>query len=128
MTTPDAVRIFNKRVLNPLMLNLAGRRHWYASVIRHTGRRSAKVYTTPVVADRVPDGFILPLPYGTDVDWLRNLLASGGAALTVDGETFDVVAPSVIDAATALPQLSPRRRCAFRLFRIANFVKVVLEK
>lgn len=85
MTTADAVRIFNKHVLNPLMLNLAGRKHWYASVIRHTGRRSAKIYATPVVADRVPDGFILPLPYGTDVDWLRNLLASGEAALTAVG-------------------------------------------
>lgn len=128
MTTADAVRIFNKHVLNPVMLNLAGRKHWYASMIRHTGRRSAKVYTTPIVADRVPDGFILPLPYGTDVDWLRNLVASGGAALTVDGETFDVVAPMVIDAPTALPQLSPRHRRAFRLFHIDNFVKVALKQ
>ena len=68
----DAVRTFNKHVLNPAMLLLAGREHWYAAALQHTGRRSGKTYTTPVVADRVVDGVIVPLPYGTGVDWLRN--------------------------------------------------------
>ena len=77
----NAVRVFNKHVLNPAMLTLAGRKHWYAAVIRHTGRRSGKSYATPVVADRVADGFILPLPYGTGVDWLRNVLAAGSATI-----------------------------------------------
>lgn len=124
----NAVRVFNKHVLNPAMLTLAGRKHWYAAVIRHTGRRSGKSYATPVVADRVADGFILPLPYGTGVDWLRNVLAAGRATVTVAGETFDVAAPEIIDAATAMPQLSPRRRRAFQRFGIDNFVKVALAK
>ena len=123
----DAVRTFNKCVLNPAMMQLA-RKHWYAAVIRHTGRRSGKKYATPVVADRVDDGFILPLPYGTGVDWLRNVVAAGGATVTVDGETFDVVEPEVIDAATAAPQLSPRRRHAFQRFGIKSFVKLTLAK
>ena len=89
----NAVRVFNKHVLNPAMMNLAGRKHWYAAVIRHTGRRSGKSYATPVVADRVADGFILPLPYGTSVDWLRNVLAAGRETVTVGGETFDVPSP-----------------------------------
>jgi deazaflavin-dependent oxidoreductase (nitroreductase family) len=124
----NAVRVFNKHVLNPVMMNLAGRKHWYAAVIRHTGRRSGKSYATPVVADRVADGFILPLPYGTGVDWLRNMLASGRAAVTVAGETFDVTAPEIIDAATAMPQLSLRHRRAFQQFGIDNFVKLKLAK
>jgi hypothetical protein len=36
----DTVRVFNKRVLNPVMLLVAGRKYWYAGVIEHTGRRS----------------------------------------------------------------------------------------
>lgn len=121
-----AVRTFNKYVLNPAMLTLAGRKHWYASVIRHTGRRSGKTYNTPVVADRVADGFVLPLPYGAGVDWLRNLIAAGRATLTVSGQTFDVVEPEIIDAASAAPQLSPRRRRAFERFHIDKYVKVKL--
>jgi hypothetical protein len=34
------VRIFNKFVLNPGMVRLAGRKRWYAAVIIHTGRRT----------------------------------------------------------------------------------------
>ena len=124
----DAVRTFNKHVLNPAMLHFAGHKHFYAGVIRHTGRRSGKSYATPAVVDRVADGFILPLPYGIQVDWLRNVLAAGKATVTVAGETFDVVGPEVIDAATALPQMSERRRRAFTRFRIDNFLKVRLAK
>ena len=124
----DSVRTFNKYVLNPAMLHMAGRKHWYAAVIRHSGRRSARSYATPVVADRVTDGFILPLPYGTGVDWLRNVLAAGRAAITVDGRTYDVVEPEIIDAATAAPQLSARRRRAFQRFHIDNYLKVKLAK
>jgi deazaflavin-dependent oxidoreductase (nitroreductase family) len=124
----DAVRTFNKHVLNPAMMHLAGRKHWYAGVIRHTGRKSGKSYATPVVADRVTDGFILPLPYGTGVDWLGNVLAAGAATVTVGGQTYDVTEPEIIDVATAGPQLSPRRRRAFQRFGIDNFLKVRLAK
>jgi len=124
----DAVRTFNKYVLNPAMLLLAGRKHWYAAVIRHTGRRSGKHYVTPVVADRVADGFILPLPYGTRVDWLRNLRSAGQATITVGGQTYDVVEPKIIDMATAGPQLSSRRRRTFQRFGIGEYVKVQLAK
>lgn len=120
----NKVRTFNKYVLNPVMMRLAGRKHWYAAVIRHTGRSSGKRYATPVVADRVPDGFIVPLPYGTGVDWLRNVMAARGATITAGGETFEVVDPTVIDAAAAAPQLSPRRREAWQRFGIDSFLKV----
>ena len=87
-----------------------------------------KNYATPVVADRSADGFILPLPYGTGVDWLRNVLAAGRATITVGGKTYDVVEPEIIDAASAAPQLSPRRQRAFQRFGIDSFVKVKLAK
>lgn len=118
----DAVRVFNKHVLNPAMLLVAGRRHWYAAVIHHTGRRTGRRYSTPVVAERTPGGVIIPLPYGTDVDWLRNAEAAGRAGVTVHGESIDLVDPRVIDAATASTQLSARRRRAFRRFGVEHFV------
>lgn len=123
----DAIRQFNKYVLNPAMLVLAGRRHWYAAVIRHTGRRTGRSYATPVVAERTPGGVIIPLPYGTGVDWLRNARAAGRASVTVHGESFDIVDPHVIDAATASTQLSARRRRAFRRFGVEHFVTFAAE-
>ncbi|MFI7115356.1 nitroreductase family deazaflavin-dependent oxidoreductase [Amycolatopsis sp. NPDC049868] len=120
----DAVRAFNKRVLNPAMLRLAGRKHWYVSVLRHTGRRSGKPYATPVVAARTETGFIIPLPYGTKVDWLQNLLAAGHATIEQKGDSHEVVNPTIIDAAAAFPQLSHARGRTWRLFGIQQYVQV----
>ncbi len=120
----DAVRVFNKHVLNPAMLRLAGRRHWYASVIRHKGRRSGKAYATPVVADRVADGFVVPLPYGTRVDWLRNVQADGHATIRSDGSEYELVDPEILDAPTALPLVPARHRRSFERMRIENFLRL----
>ncbi len=100
---------------------LAGRRNWYAAVIRHTGRKSGKQYSTPVGAERIPDGFIIPLGYGTRVDWLQNVLAAGRATISAKGETHDVVEPELLEAAAALPMLSPRRRRTFERMGIAQY-------
>lgn len=101
----DAIRGANKRVLNPLMLYLAGRRHWYAARLEHLGRRSGRRYATPVVARPVPGGFAIPLPYGTDVDWLRNLRAAGGGLLRVEGTSHSITDPRIVplDDVTGLP-------------------------
>ncbi|MCE5291484.1 MAG: nitroreductase/quinone reductase family protein [Nocardiaceae bacterium] len=118
----DAVRKLNKYVTNPIMMHLAGRKYWYASVITHAGRRSGTVYRTPVVADRVGHGFLIPLPYGTHVDWLQNVLAAGSATIRSHGVTYNVVGPEIVDAATALPQLDPRHARSFQRFGIERFV------
>ena len=127
MTVLDNVRVFNKRLLNPLMLRLAGRKHWYASVIEHTGRHSGKQYATPVATERVPDGFVIPLPYGVGVDWLRNVLADGHATIRVNGQSYRVVQPEIISAEAAAPQLRPQRRRTYDLFGVKNYLKVKSE-
>lgn len=120
----DLIRLSNKYLLNPAMLRLAGTKYWYASVIRHTGRQSGKHYSTPVVADRVGDRFIVPLPYGTQVDWLRNVLTAGRARISSRGETYEVVAPGIIDATEALPLLRRDWRRTFERTGIEHFLRV----
>ncbi|MEU0535791.1 nitroreductase family deazaflavin-dependent oxidoreductase [Amycolatopsis tolypomycina] len=123
----DRVRQFNKHVLNPVMCLLAGRKHWYASALEHVGRRSGRSYTTPVVAGRVPGGFVVPLPYGTDVDWLRNVLAAGTANLRSRGITSVVTEPRIIDAAEAFTQVSPAYAQAWCRFGIARYLRVTVS-
>ena len=120
----NAVRTSNRYLLNPLMLRLAGHKHWYAAAVHHTGRRSGKQYATPVVVERVADGFVIPLPYGTRVDWLQNVLAAGRATIVSQGENYDVVQPEIIDAATALPLLSAQRRRTFERVGIEGYLRV----
>jgi deazaflavin-dependent oxidoreductase (nitroreductase family) len=120
----DAVRRFNKLVVNPVMMRLAGRRYWYASAIRHRGRRSGREYATPVVAEEVDGGFVIPLPYGTHVDWLRNVLAAGQAVLEIHGKTFTVLEPRVLPSDQALPLLPSARASWWRLTGIDAFLEV----
>jgi deazaflavin-dependent oxidoreductase (nitroreductase family) len=121
-----AIRISNKYLLNPVMGARGGKKHSYAAVIQHTGRKSGKPYSTPIGADRVQDGFIIPLAYGVRVDWLQNVLAAGRATVSAEGETHDVTEPEVIDAAAALPMLSPKRQRTFERIGIAQYLKVTL--
>lgn len=117
------IRYSNKYLLNPVMLRLAGKRYWYASVISHTGRRSGKRYSTPIVADRVGDRLIIPLPYGTQVDWVRNVITAGSADVTSKGHTYHVVSPELIDSTQALPELPADRRRTFERVRIGHFLR-----
>ncbi|AYE95258.1 nitroreductase [Mycobacterium paragordonae] len=122
----DAVRHFNKHVLNPVMMTVAGSRFWYASVIEHTGRNSGRHYSTPVVAVPVSGGFVVPLPYGTGVDWLRNVLAAGSATITTKGQTYHVERPEVVDAAAVEPELPAPRRKVFHAFDVDSYVRFTL--
>jgi deazaflavin-dependent oxidoreductase (nitroreductase family) len=121
-----AIRISNKYLLNPIMSAVGGKKNSYSAVIRHTGRKSGNPYSTPVGADRVPDGFIIPLAYGLDSDWLQNVLTAGRATLVAEGETHDVTAPEVIDAATALPMLASKRQRTYQRIGIPHYLRVTL--
>lgn len=118
------IRTSNKYLLNPLMLRLAGKRFWYASVVKHTGRRSGKTYSTPVVADRVGQDIIIPLPYGTQVDWVRNVLTAGRTTVVRKGETLTVREPELIDSSQALPMLQRERRRTFERAHIGHFLRM----
>lgn len=117
------IRTSNKYLLNPIMLRLAGRQHWYASVIEHTGRRSGRRYSTPIVADLVDGHLIIPLPYGTQVDWVRNVLTAGEADIISKGNTYHVVSPELISATQALPELPHDRRRTFERVEISHFLR-----
>lgn len=122
----DVVRLSNKYLLNPVMLRLAGTRYWYASLVHHTGRQSGKEYATPVVAERVGDWLIIPLPYGTQVDWLRNVLTAGRARVTTKGATYEIGSPEIIDATEALPLLTRDRRRTFERTGIRHFLRATI--
>ena len=82
----DGLRKFNRTIFNPIIKLFAGR--FLYSLVRHTGRRSGKEYATPVVAVRKENAIFIPLPYGANTDWLLNVQAKGGCAVTVQGQAL----------------------------------------
>lgn len=118
-----AVCIFDKHVLNPVMMFL-DRRHWYAAVLRHKGRRSGREYATPVTAEPTADGYVIPLSYGEDVDWLKNVRASGRGTIEARDGTHVVGEPKVIDAEEAMAAVSARARLMYRAFGVECYLKM----
>lgn len=104
-------------LLNPLIVKLAGKRYVRAyAVIEHRGRRSGRTYTTPVAARRVGDGFVVPMAFGEQADWVRNVQAAGECVIRWNGTAYHVVEPEPIDEATAQRALSPIARILAPLF------------
>src|SRR5215472_957448 len=70
------------RVLNPLIKKLAGRRHFtMAAQIHHVGRRSGREYITPASASLAGDLIVIPLTFGNQSDWSRNVRADARAVV-----------------------------------------------
>lgn len=93
-------RRINRAVLNPRQLKSAGQPGAYAGIVHHQGRVSGREYRTPVGVVPTSDGFAVALVYGSQTDWLKNVLAAGSATITYDGRTIDVDKPRVVPLAT----------------------------
>lgn len=112
------VRRMNRAVFNPMQMRSAGTPGAYASIVRHTGRTSGRAYATPVGAVAVDGGFVIPLPYGTQSDWLRNVLAAGEARIVHEGRDHAVEQPRVVPLTEALDHFPDGDRAAFRVFNV----------
>jgi deazaflavin-dependent oxidoreductase (nitroreductase family) len=118
------VRRFNRAVTNPIVLRSAGTPGASASVIRHVGRRSGRSYETPVGPYAVGDGFVIALPYGPGVDWVRNVMANGSATLVHEGRTVTVREPEVVSTALVLADLPQSEQRTLRLFAVDQCLRV----
>ncbi len=112
------------RTTRPLAMKSAGRAGSNTSVVRHVGRRSARIYETPVVAVERDDSLLIALPYGERTDWLKNVLASGSAAVVTNGRTYDVDQPEVIPIAEATNFFRPREQGMHRHFRVDSALRL----
>lgn len=65
-------------------------------ILTHVGRRSGKVYRTPVNVFRASNGFIIALTYSSQGEWVKNVLAAGGYELKTRGKTYQLSAPNVV--------------------------------
>ncbi len=104
MHFPRFLRRVNRIITNPLLGSVG----WLVpplAIVHHVGRRSGKRYRTPVVAFRATAGFVIPLTYGRDVDWARNLLAAGGGDVVQMGRSWRLQHPRIVDGEAARPWL-----------------------
>jgi deazaflavin-dependent oxidoreductase (nitroreductase family) len=113
-------------MLNPLVGKLAGRRHVPMAQLHHIGRRTGRSYLTSVGA-RVGGGVVLiPLTFGNQSDWARNVYTAGQCSVYVNGYTFRAEHPRFLAAADVAPlvraSFNPVERLVFKVLGIKQFM------
>jgi deazaflavin-dependent oxidoreductase (nitroreductase family) len=86
------------------------------AVIEHRGRRSGRVYATPVAARPITGGFVVPMAFGEQADWFRNVVAAGECVIRWNGTAYHVIEPEIVDWATARQALNLVERMLAPLF------------
>jgi len=124
----DRLVRFNKQILNPTTLKIAGRRSSIYATLKHIGRRSGREYTTPVVAKPLGDGFVIPLPYEAGVDWCRNVLAAGTCRLIWNEYEYTMERPEIIQSSVALRAFPFASRFLFTAGGIKQYLWVHQQK
>lgn len=120
----DRLARFNRRVVNPLVRVVAGRRLSPVALVEHRGRRSGRRYRTPVVAFAVAGGYVVALPYGLDRDWVRNVVTAGACTLHKAGQRVELTEPVVVHGEPGHRGLPRPVRAGLRWLRVGNVLRL----
>jgi deazaflavin-dependent oxidoreductase (nitroreductase family) len=113
------------RGFNTFVLEHAGSRRLFKyAVLHHQGRRSGRTYATPTSARPTPDGFVVPIAFGKQTDWLRNVQTAGGCVIEWEGKAYPLVEPEVVDVAAVRSVFSPVERLFLPIFGAKQFVRL----
>ena len=110
----------NRAVLNPINLRFAG---WLPGmgIVIHVGRRSHRVYRTPVLVFRTKDGYRIALTYGRESDWVKNALAHGAVRLVTLRKEHELTDPEIVTDPYHQHVPAPVR-LFLRLLRVSDFI------
>jgi deazaflavin-dependent oxidoreductase (nitroreductase family) len=90
------------RYVDPVLRPVARRLPSFGILI-HQGRKTGRIYRTPINVFRRADTYLFFLTYGSDVEWVKNILAAGYCSLETRGQVVKLVEPELI----ADPELGP---------------------
>ena len=86
---------FHRSITNGITIRFADRLPGFG-ILTHVGRKSGRVYRTPVNVFRVPEGFLIALTYGRESEWVRNVVAAGGCKLETRGVLYHLSSATIV--------------------------------
>jgi deazaflavin-dependent oxidoreductase (nitroreductase family) len=125
MPLPRSIARANRRVTNHLLGGLATRLPGFGVVV-HTGRRSRRQYRTPVNVFQRGDHYIIALTYGSNADWVRNVLADGGCTLETRGRALRLSRPRLFHDESRYAVPAPVR-LILSLINVSDFLELTLD-
>ncbi|GAB2449529.1 nitroreductase family deazaflavin-dependent oxidoreductase [Nocardia tengchongensis] len=123
MPTPRWVAHANKFSLNLITRYIAPWAPGWALVV-HRGRKSGRVFRTPLWAFRRQNRYVIALTYGSESDWVRNVLAADGCELRTRLRHYEVGSPRVYRDARAADMPLPIRLMLRYVLRAPDFLSV----
>ncbi|HEY8864678.1 MAG TPA: nitroreductase/quinone reductase family protein [Candidatus Dormibacteraeota bacterium] len=89
------LRPFTMRLINPLTRLFAGRMPGFG-LLTYRGRTTGRIYHLPINAFKRGEHYIFVLTYGSESEWVKNVLAAGGCEIRVRGRDVRLVAPELM--------------------------------
>ena len=121
-TRLQSLRPFTTHVFNRVSRRFAGRLPGFG-ILAYRGRTSGRPYRTPMNVFRHGDAYVLALTYGSDVQWVKNVLAAGGCDLMTRGRTVHLVEPKLFVDPRRLQMPQPVR-FFLGLMRVTEFMRL----
>ena len=120
------VRPFTTHILNPFTRLFVHRLPGFA-IISHRGRKTGEIHRTPMNVFRDGDDYLFALTYGSNVQWVKNVLAAGEADLRIGDKTIHLTRPELF--------VDPKRRLMpqpvrtmLGVMRVSEFLRMRAER
>lgn len=99
---------FVTRFVNPITLRVSGWAPGFG-ILTYKGRKTGRTYRTPINVFRRDDKYVFVLTYGSDAQWIKNVLTIGECEFHTRGHDLQLVDPTLIVDPTLGPAPLPVR-------------------
>lgn len=114
-------RRFVNHYINPVTRPVARKLPSFA-ILTYRGRNTGRTYRTPINVFQRGNDYFFFLTYGSDVQWVKNVLAAGSCSIETRGRVVELFEPELITD----PELRPApRHVRFVERRVAGVTQYV---
>jgi deazaflavin-dependent oxidoreductase (nitroreductase family) len=112
-----------RRYINPITRPVAKKLPGFA-ILTHRGRKTGRTYRTPINVFRRGDDYFFFLTYGSDVQWVKNILATGSCSIETRGRVVELVEPELITDPELRPAPPHVRFVERRIAGVTQYVRM----
>jgi deazaflavin-dependent oxidoreductase (nitroreductase family) len=94
------------------------------AIVYHQGRHSGNRYSTPINIFPSNGGFVIALTYGSDVDWVKNVMAAAGGVVRHRSQMIRVAEPRLISSDEGMAAMPRLVRFILRTINVTEFLRV----
>jgi deazaflavin-dependent oxidoreductase (nitroreductase family) len=111
------------RYVNPVLRPVVRRLPTFG-ILTHQGRKTGRIYHTPIRVFQRGNMYLFFLTYGSDAEWVKNIRAAGCCLLETRGRVVELVEPELINDPKLQPAPPPIRFAERRLAGAREYLRM----